>query len=283
MKSIINKVLPKAIGCSLNSMSFFSQKKAGELALQIFCKPRMGRIRPKDDDFLTTSAFTQVVKHRQGEVKAYGWNPSGKEVVLLLHGWESNAARWRFLIPQLIQANFQVIAIDAPAHGASSGDLFDIIKYCDALKATDELFKPDYVVGHSLGGATLSFYFKNYGNTLFKKIVLLGVPSELDSMISNYKEILGLSDRMMNVLENTFYQKFEMEITDISVVDFCKTIESPVLLIHDHDDTMVSVEDSILYDKTLKESEILFTNGLGHGLQDEKVYNKILNYLSSSS
>ena len=278
MKVFLNKMLPKVIGYSLNGICLLSKQKAGDLALQIFCKPRTGQIRPKDATFLDTSVATQMIKHAQGQVKAYIWNPLGEETILLLHGWESNAARWRFLIPKLIAANFKVVAIDAPAHGASSGNQFDLLKYTDALKAADEVFKPTYVIGHSMGGAGLCFYYHINGSNLFKKIVLLGVPSELSAMVGEYARVIGLSNRTVRAFNMRFYEQYNLKVETISAAAFCQKIETPTLVIHDEGDLTAQVEDSILYDRNLIRSELMLTNGLGHSLQDEKVYDRIVNY-----
>ena len=46
-----------------------------------------------------------------------------KETILLAHGWESNSFRWKDLIVKLDTAlDYNVIALDAPAHGRSSGE-----------------------------------------------------------------------------------------------------------------------------------------------------------------
>lgn len=43
----------------------------------------------------------------------------------------------------------------------------------------------------------------------------------------------------------------------------------PVLLIHDKEDETVAVEDSISYQKILKDSQLVLTKAYGHSLQGE--------------
>jgi len=55
-------------------------------------------------------------------------------VLLLLHGLCSNAARWRNYIPQLIDAGYQVVALDCPGHGTSPGYFMSVPIYIKCVK-----------------------------------------------------------------------------------------------------------------------------------------------------
>ena len=280
MKSLIDKILPKAVGLGLNILSYVAPSLSGNWSLNLFCRPREGRINNMiDATFLQTCTSTQDIISKGKNIKSYIWNETGKKVILLLHGWESNSARWQFLLPDLIKHDFKVVAIDAPAHGNSGYQLFSIFKYADAIDATVNRFKPDHIIGHSIGGSSLCYYLTHYKIPSFDKVILMGVPSRLSSLTEIYHQILGLSSRTAKNMERYFEEKYQAKLDYYSNSEFCKKIKIPTLIIHDKDDDIALVEDGILYDKTLPNSQLVITEKLGHRLQDPFVFSNIVEFL----
>ena len=100
--------------------------------------------------------------------ETYNWDGE-KETVLLLHGWESNSFRWRNLIGHLKREGYRVLAFDAPAHGHSSGSLFNVIRYTECTQTIVSRYNPDYIIGHSVGGMTAVYHqYRFPGNSLKK-------------------------------------------------------------------------------------------------------------------
>jgi pimeloyl-ACP methyl ester carboxylesterase len=62
-----------------------------------------------------------------------------------------------------------IIAIDAPAHGLSGGTEFNIPQYAAFIDILVQKFKPQFLIGHSLGGKTCLYYQSNYPVIAFKK------------------------------------------------------------------------------------------------------------------
>ena len=279
MKSLIDKILPKSVGFGLNLLSYFAPTLSGSWSHNIFCKPRDGRIKSSDANFLESCTSTQDIISKGKNIKTYIWNETGKKVILLLHGWESNSARWRFLLPDLIKNDFKVVAIDAPAHGGSGYQLFSILKYADAIDATVNRFRPHHIVGHSLGGSTLCYYLAHYKVPSFEKVILMGVPSRLSQLTSIYYQLLGLSSRTVKNMEWYFEKTYQEKIDYYTNSEFCKKIKIPTLIINDKDDDLVKVEDGILYNKILSNSKLIITEKLGHRLQDSFVYSNIVKFL----
>ena len=62
------------------------------------------------------------------DIQTYHW-PGENDTVILFHGWESNAFRWRLLVAHLKEANYNIIACDAPGHGNSTGNILYVPLY----------------------------------------------------------------------------------------------------------------------------------------------------------
>ena len=85
---------------------------------------------------------------------AFAFDPGS----LALHGWEGRAAQFQPLASRLVPLGFQVVALDAPAHGRSPGREADPVVFADALQeAAAELGDVHAVVGQSMGGASVLY------------------------------------------------------------------------------------------------------------------------------
>ena len=51
----MKSALPKIVGALLNSIGVFNSKLASRLALQVFSKPRKGKLTPNANSFLDTA------------------------------------------------------------------------------------------------------------------------------------------------------------------------------------------------------------------------------------
>lgn len=88
---------------------------------------------------------------------ALAWGDAGAEPILALHGWLDNAASFIPMASEL--ANFRLVALDLPGHGASGhrpkGYHYHFVDYVsDVVAVADKLgFDRFRLLGHSLGGA----------------------------------------------------------------------------------------------------------------------------------
>lgn len=277
MRKKIKKYLPKIIGIQLSSLYLINPKKATKKAYYLFCSPRRGRIKPEQKDFLNT-AKKEILTIQQTPIQTYHWEGSGN-TVLLIHGWESNTHRWKELIAELQEKNFNIIAFDAPAHGNSGGKIINIPIYANIADVLVKKFTPDYLVGHSMGGMTSVYYQHFFTESTIKKTVLLGAPSELDRIMYGYQKILNLNNKFMADLEQIFVRKFNFHFKEFSVANFAKTIQNPTLIIHDQYDKIVPLTEAEKIKQNLKDVELLITEGAGHSLNNQMINQKITHFL----
>ena len=276
---MLQELFLKLIGAGINFIALFNADKAGRMALRIYRRPREGRLEAQDRKFLNTAEVTAKIGAQGAKVMSYLWNSAGKKEVLLLHGWESNAARWKPLISKLVKHNFRVVAIDAPAHGDSDRRSFDMVQYVNAIGEAVRRSTPNFVIGHSLGGSSLSFYLSRNVRQRFEKIVLMSVPSDLYDLTVDFANMMGFNQRTLKALSDAFRSTFELELKSISVREFCKSIEIKTLVLHDHKDDVAAVEDAINYHEILENSELHLTQGYDHSMQALEVYNRIISFI----
>jgi len=281
MKKIINKGLIRSIGVYFNAASYFAPKKIAEKAFTLFCTPRKGKV-VKDQRAFLEDAKDTILEEGNIQIQTYRWKGLGP-TILLMHGWESNSFRWRNLIPKLQKENYNIIAMDAPAHGYTNGSVLNLPLYSSCAQIVINNYHPTFVIGHSLGGMAILYNLFKYkaDNSHIDKVVTLGSPSELTDFMRQYKIILGLSARMMRLQEEYFVKTFGLKFTDFSSSKFAKEITKKGLLIHDKLDKIAPFWSSQQVHENWKGSKLITTKGLGHSLHQDKVRDQIVDFLKS--
>jgi len=279
MKKIIGTLIPKMVGCYFNIISFFQPEKIAKKAFILFCTPRKGKVLKVQKGFLEDAK--DLLLEKEGKtIQTYRWIGAGP-TVLLMHGWESNSYRWRNFIPILQAEDYNIIAMDAPAHGNSGGNTMHLPLYAECAQTVIETYHPKYIIGHSLGGMTMLYNQYKYLNVKVEKLVSLAAPSELSDFMRQYKAILGLSNKMMRILEAYFIKKFNVNFAEFSSSKFVKQINKKGLLIHDELDKIAPIWCTEQVHTNWQGSQLIRTKGLGHSLHQDKIRNKVVEFLKS--
>ncbi len=279
MKKLINKAVPKTIGALLNASSLVSSKYAAAKALSLFATPRKGDINQKQASFLD-SAKKEQLNFNGNAIMTYQWNGHNK-TILLSHGWDSNTSRWKNLIELLQAQNFNVIALDAPAHGDSESKKFNAVLYSEFINAVCQRFNPEIIIGHSVGGMASVFFQHKYQLDSLNKLVLLGAPSEFEAILKNYTDMLGYNSKVVKSLDKLIEDSFGAPPSAFSTAKYCKSLDVEGLIIHDKKDRIIPYCDAKLIHKNFKNSKLISTTGYGHSLNHEEVHNHIVDFINN--
>lgn len=282
IKKGIRFITLKSVGSYINFLSFARPKKAMELSYALFSQPRIGRLKKEELPKVLRHAETEIFHHNEHHFQTYVWK--GNETkILLVHGWESNAARWKKTLPHLQKSGSTIIAIDAPAHGQSSGKEFNVPLYAEFINKAVEKYQPEIIIGHSIGGAACVYHQYLFPNTSISKMVILGAPSDLKTLIDNYISMLSLNRRMLPLLESKFINRFNFKLEDFSGQKFASEITIPGFIAHDTADKIVAFAEGQKIAQGWKNSQFIETSGLGHGMHDDELYNKVIEFLFEGS
>lgn len=279
MKKFIKAYWPKIIGFRLNLLFNRSPQKAVKKSFKLFAGPREGRVKRHQKTFLD-KAKSEKLTVKNLKIQTYVW-PNKGESVLLIHGWESNSSRWAELVSELQNRNYTVLSLDAPAHGYSEGNLFDVPVYAEAVAQLIAKHKPHYAIGHSVGASTLIFQHYVYPNKVLKKMVLLAPPAKMSNLMSGFQKQLGLKAELMRALEEFFIEKFGYSFQEFSMLNFSRDFELKALFVHDKDDKIVQWKESAALVGAWENARLFITKGTGHGLRSEEIDSVILDFLKA--
>lgn len=269
--------LVKIVGTYYNLLSYISKSYAVNRAMYLFTTPRAGSISEEQSDFLDT-AYQEELKYDSYPIMTYRWL-GNKKTILLIHGWESNSARWKSFILQLKKKGYNLVALDAPAHGRSGGKNFDTLLYAEFINVVAQRFSPQIIIGHSMGGMASAFFQHKYQFDTLEKIILLGAPSEFQDVMKRYTDMLGYNQRIISELQHTVIERYGSSFDTFSTAKFLNSIASQGLIIHDQDDHIIPYNDALLINKGFKNSQLVTTKGLGHSLIDVSVARHIYAFI----
>ncbi|CAM4111268.1 alpha/beta fold hydrolase [Flavobacterium sinopsychrotolerans] len=278
MKKTAFFIFTKSIGLYINILSFVFPKKASQLAYAFFSEPREGKLSKDKLPGILQEAQSEMFQLQEDSFHTYTWK-GNDTVILLVHGWESNASRWENLLPYLKKSGSTIIAIDGPAHGLSSGKEFNIPQYAEFIHIAVEKFKPQYLIGHSIGGKTCLYYQSVYQNDALKKMVILGAPSDFKIILNNYITLLSLNSKISKALENHYLDAFKLKLDLFSGKLFASKIKTKGFIAHDVDDTVVLFEEGKKIAGAWENAIFIETKGLGHSLHDDELYKKVSHFL----
>lgn len=254
---------------------------AARAAEGIFCRPPKVVPRPPEPEFLA-AAVRGEVGTRQHRIATYTWESDGP-TVLLLHGWGSYAGRWHMVGTALQAAGFRLVALDGPAHGASSGRWASLPEFAEALATVAAAERNVHaVVGHSLGAAAIPVAAHFKGLTL-PRAVLVAPPAHPARFADALARYLwwprGVQRRMTRRIERRLGHVWD----DFEIPVLARGRTEPALLLHDADDAVTPASDSRAIHAAWRGSVYEETRGLGHRaiLRDPAVAARITAFLAS--
>ena len=194
-------------------------------------------------------------------VSAIVWG-QGKPI-LMMHGWEGRATQMAGFIEPLTSNGFQIIALDAPAHGRSQGQQSNPGRFVETLFLAQQVFGPFYaVVGHSMGGGC-SLYSALEGLQV-EKIVSISGPANFQKLSKQFARFIGMSKSVVEKFVGKVEETVGIPFEDIDLLSRGKKLQQPTLLVHDSDDKEVPFSDAQDLAKIIPNGRFFPTSGLGH-------------------
>jgi len=267
----------RLLGALFNGMARLAPARAGRLVFFLFGLPKRRKFKQKETDFFA-KANLRYEQIGDNQIAIYHWGNSGS-LVLLAHGWESNAGRWRKVVTGLLRAGFQVIAVDAPAHGRSSGRHFTMIRYAEVLRVILQKNSPvDVLIGHSVGGAACVWALGQTDPALRpKRAIVLASFASIQYIMDNARKLIGASDTLMAAVDDHIEHISGKRIAEYNLAETARNLgEVQTLLIHDRGDRVTHFAEGEKLGAAWPGARFWATEGYGHGLTAPEVVEAVL-------
>lgn len=281
----MQRLVIKAIGLGLNLWSLVAPKQAAKSAARIFSTPPKPRVRPKEQQFLSTARQIRAEVAGQNIV-AYLWGPEGAPLVLLSYGWAYNAGRWRHFVPDLLNAGFRVLAYDPPGHGAAPSGTLNIPLNAAIIRGLLDTYGPAYaIIGHSFGGSSSVYALQNMPLNMHpRRMVIMASFSFAPRVFKQYQQTLGIWPSLYWSMVRRFEQ---MVGHSIDHYDFAMMsagfahIEG--LLVHDPADSVTPFEESRRYHDFWPGSYLYSAREGGHHLGTADITQSVVRFVQEGA
>ncbi|HEY9102757.1 alpha/beta hydrolase [Chitinimonas sp.] len=216
-------------------------------------------------------------------MQTYRWGENRRGKVALLHGWAGRATQFHALVEALVADGYEVVAIDAPAHGASPGRQASLLHFAQALaRLVRNEGGVDAVIAHSLGGAAAVYAMARYRLPV-GKLALLGPAADVAVYARQVGAALDLDAEQMAALRYGMETRLGVQWAELNAVSRAAELRLPGLVIHDRDDKEVDHQAGAAIAAAWPGAQWHLSQGLGHRrlLRDSAVIAQVRTFLAA--
>jgi pimeloyl-ACP methyl ester carboxylesterase len=200
---------------------------------------------------------------KSGHFHLAAWRWGHGPTVLLVHGWNGNAAQLSSFVRPLVDSGFRVVAFDLPAHGRSSGKRTTVLGMANAIRAVADAVGPLHaVVAHSLGATATSLAV--FDNLPIGRAVLIAPPAAAPHFARRVAGALGLSAERTEGMLAEVQRTIGVHLESIDVRRIAGWIRQPALIFHDVADREVPFAQGRAIAEAWPASRLVPLQGLGH-------------------
>lgn len=199
----------------------------------------------------------QLAMHRRGDL------PTGRPVVLLVHGWAGSAGQMRRLGDALADEGFAPVLLDLPAHGRSGGWRSTLPQFARALFAAAARLGPLHaVVAHSLGSlATLHAAARGLP---VQRLALIAPSSPPAQFMAWFAHSFGLPASLAQRMQRQIECREGVPLAEYEAGWLGPRVAHPTLLLHDEGDRIAPFAASQQLAQALPAARLQTHGGLGH-------------------
>jgi pimeloyl-ACP methyl ester carboxylesterase len=210
----------------------------------------------------TPDAFIQTYLWRSDTAPSRGR-------VLLIHGWTGQALIMGLFVRPLLQAGFDVVALDQPAHGRSTGRLLNMPIGARAVLATADRHGPfSGVVTHSFGGQVAALALEGgppIGRRFIAdRLVTVACPHSLQRLTRNFGRGFKFPADLQTRFEARISEAAGRPIETVNTGNMLAVAGLPVLAIHDERDDEVPYSEAEAIAAAAPNVTLMPLAGLGH-------------------
>ncbi len=259
-------------------------ERAVDRAARLFTTPpRFAHTAPERELLASGAGF--VVESSEGRIAAWRFGQGQSPAVVLVHGWGGRGAQLRAFIPALLDAGYQAIVFDQPAHGYSEGreaSLVHFMRGLDAVVADVEASGVQVVglVAHSLGAAAATAWLNRTRRAM--RAVLVAPPISLEGYSGYFARRLGITEPVRHAMQQRFERRFGHRWQEFELPNSVEKVAAHALVIHDAEDREVAAASGLALARAWRGARFLPTRGLGHRriLRDPSVVADAVDFLA---
>ncbi|MFK8044390.1 MAG: alpha/beta hydrolase [Crocinitomicaceae bacterium] len=257
----------KLIKLYFGTISILSPRLATNQAFELFKKVRKKDIRDREKPFYS-SAKRQDIPFGSEPIHTYTFGDSKHDIVLLIHGWDSNAGSLSKFVEPLIKKDKYVISLNLPAHAHYQSEKTTIIECKNAVKVLINSLSTNKnisIISHSFGSAVTGYALSELPAIKVDKLFFLTSPNKMDVIFKEFKDIINLGDKAYTKLVDKASKILCEDLEQMYIHN--KLLQSNfehLYIFHDQEDKIISIKNSELMHEKVPNSDLITYNKIGH-------------------
>jgi len=270
----------KIVQVCLNCLWWLTPSLTRWIILKLFFRPLSRRTSKDAQKVMAKGRPFQIFVHGK---RIQGWQWGDGPGVLMIHGWSGAGSQFHEFIAPLVRAGYRAITFDGPGHGVSQGRTSSYFEFSDTVSAlldADQGLDIQGIIAHSFGAAAAI-------NGLVRRqleldAVLIAPCLKLRELLFNTFGHFGVPAAIYQTIISEYENHYGYDLRKDNPHKLLKDLPGPVLMIHDQDDRVISIEDTKEISACHPYVMMHTTLGLGHGriLSDPEVIQVALGHLT---
>lgn len=270
----------KVIQQYYKTLSVISPKLAAHSAFEMFKKVRKKDIRDREKPFYLEAVHTNL--HIDGEdIHTYEFGNPNHDVVVLVHGWDSNAgSMYKFIAPLLAKDKY-VIGLNLPGHAFHKKSKTTLIEAKETFKRFTKYIPKNRnltIISHSFGSAVVGYGLSEI-DLKPDNLIFLTSPNRMTDVFRDYKEFIKLGDKSYEHLLKKTKKVLGESLEKISIANKMKSANFDSLyLFHDKHDKIIPYGNSEDIHNAFPNSTLRTFDKIGHYrmLWNEDLVNQVV-------
>ena len=184
--------------------------------------------------------------------------------VMLLHGWGGSAADMMPTATALARAGYRSVVFDMPGHGRSPGRESSLVQFLRAMRAVARtLGTPDFVIGHSFGGAAAVFGITELGLPVRGAVLFSPAPGPA-YYVDRFARTVGLPRERTVGMMRLVVERVGRSVESLDALVAARNARVPALILHDPGDREVPFAFAQQMTATWAGSRLVERPSLGH-------------------
>ncbi|NSL87997.1 alpha/beta hydrolase [Chitinophaga sp. Mgbs1] len=285
-----HQVLPLSLRMTAFLLSGMSKPFPGLTArmfYRLYCTPPAKKLRASHEQLRDTARVEQVSVSSYAfdntplSITTYRWGSSDKKI-LLHHGWGGSPFHFKQLIGSLLNAGYEVIAYDAPAHGLSGGKRTNLVQWSHVLEQILQREGQLYaIIGHSLGGLNAALTLSRK-DVHAPRLVMLSSALSAPVFFEETFRLFRIDRVVMPRLLSLIRHKLKDDLAEMDLHLYVNKIKSDrIFIAYDRTDTLVDAQEVTAFLQQYPSIQSLLINGEGHFriMRQEPVIKGVLSFL----
>ena len=261
------RIKASTFGNAINDLLKVNPQLAAEQALMKFLRPERMVPSTEQRKFLGTAETTFIDVDGIAIMTCTWSRRQDSTVVLHSHGFLMTAATILNFVQPLLRAGFKVITWDHCAHGESGGETADMRVWMQTILTIARRNAPlSGIVGFSVGGTAALMACAQNPEIRATALCCLNPPTQTATMLSKFLDFHGCNAELFSLIPRASLRKgilLPEHLPDVLSTNN-QLSTTKVLIVQDRQDTIASVQEAKWLAAKLPQSELQFTQGLGH-------------------